>query len=274
MGNKIMSYEMKIHDILVGAAAEAGFAYANRGVKCEEVAKELAKRGVKGNKGEPVSKGCISHWMSGRREPGFDELAALCDMFGVYALMPMRGGNWIRVHPEDGATKELREAVAERDAIIDDLKARVAELEAALAEKQVPSKENEMGGEKVNAIAAEQAPRGDKEMGAKEWANPNPKKYSVGMLCQVLAALGGEYQGNNAGLQQKITALDNDGNRKPISNGAFYRLIEQAEERGLIKVDREITYKKDENGNQIGKGKIGDKLITLLPNLNDKLGDE
>ncbi|CCP97017.1 FIG00639312: hypothetical protein [Escherichia coli O10:K5(L):H4 str. ATCC 23506] len=123
-------------------------------------------------------------------------------------------------------------------------------------------------------VAAEQAPSSNNEMGAKEWVNPNPKKYSVGMLCQVLAALGGEYLGNNAGLQQKITALDNDGNRKPISNGAFYRLIEQAEKRGLIEVNREITYKKDENGKQIGKGKIGDKLITLLPNWKDKLGDE
>lgn len=273
MGDEIMSYEMKINDILVGAAAEAGFAGVNRGVKCEEVAKELAKRGVKGNKGEPVSKGCISHWMSGRREPGFDELAELCDMFGIYALMPMRGGNWIRVQPEDGATKELREAVAERDVVIDELKARIAELEAALAEKQVPAEAEEMGDEKVN-VAAEQAPNDNKEMGAKEWVNPNPKKYSVGMLCQVLAALGGEYLGNNAGLQQKITAMDNDGNRKPISNGAFYRLIEQAKERGLIKVDQEITHKKDENGNQIGKGKKGDKLITLLPNWKDKLGDE
>lgn len=131
----------------------------------------------------------------------------------------------------------------------------------------------ETGDKQVNA-AAEQAPNDKKEMGAKEWVNPNPKKYSVGMLCQVLAAMGGEYRGNNAGLQQKITALDNDGNRKPISNGAFYRLVEQAKERGLIKVDQEITHKKDENGNQIGKGKIGDKLITLLPNWKEKLGDE
>lgn len=249
-----MSYEIKVCDILKGAAMEGQYKGAQRGAKCEEIANELTRRGVKNNKGEPVTKGGVSHWLEGRREPNFDTLAELCDMFGVYALMPMRGGNWIRVHPEDGATKELREAVAERDAIIDDLKARVAELEAALAEKQAP------------AIAV--------EMGAKEWVNPNPKKYSVGMLCQVLAALGGEYLGNNAGLQQKITALDNDGNRKPISNGAFYRLIEQAKERGLIKVDQEITHKKDENGNQIGKGKKGDKLITLLPNWMDKLGDE
>ena len=64
------------------------------------------------------------------------------------------------------------------------------------------------------------------------------------------------------------------GNRKPISNGAFYRLIEQAKERGLIKVDQEITHKKDENGNQIGKGKKGDKLITLLPNWEYNLGDK
>ncbi|KUT79675.1 hypothetical protein AWF07_01810 [Escherichia coli] len=63
-------------------------------------------------------------------------------------------------------------------------------------------------------------------------------------------------------------------NRKPISNGAFYRLIEQAKERGLIKVDQEITHKKDENGNQIGKGKKGDKLITLLPNWEYNLGDK
>lgn len=249
-----MSYEIKVCDILKGAAMEGEYKGDYRGAKCEEIAEELTRRGIRNSKGEPISKGGVSHWLEGRREPNFDTLAELCDMFGVYALMPIRGGNWIRVHPEDGATKELREAVAERDAIIDDLKARVAELETVLEEKQAP------------AITF--------EMGAKEWVNPNPKKYSVGMLCQVLAALGGEYLGNNAGLQQKITALDNDGNRKPISNGAFYRLIEQAKERGLIKVDQEITHKKDENGNQIGKGKKGDKLITLLPNWMDKLGDE
>ncbi|CAM6306711.1 TPA: protein YffS [Escherichia coli] len=268
-----MSYEIKVCDILKGAAMEGEYRGAQRGAKCEEIANELTRRGIRNSKGEEITRGGVSHWLEGRREPNFDTLAELCDMFGIYALMPMRGGNWIRVHPEDGATKELREAVAERDAIIDDLKARVAELEAALAEKQVPAKPEEMGGEIVNA-AAEPAPNDKNEMGAKEWINPNPKKYSVGMLCQVLAALGGEYLGNNAGLQQKITAMDNDGNRKPISNGAFYRLIEQAKERGLIKVDQEITHKKDENGNQIGKGKKGDKLITLLPNWTDKLGDE
>ncbi|MCV5349444.1 hypothetical protein OFM93_30695, partial [Escherichia coli] len=48
----------------------------------------------------------------------------------------------------------------------------------------------------------------------------------------------------------------------------------QAKERGLIKVDQEITHKKDENGNQIGKGKKGDKLITLLPNWEYNLGDK
>ncbi|SQE43233.1 Uncharacterised protein [Escherichia coli] len=250
----MMDYEIKVCDILKGAAMEGKYKGAQRGAKCEEIANELTRRGVKNNKGEPITKGGVSHWLEGRREPNFDTLAELCDMFGVYALMPMRGGNWIRVHPEDGAMKELRESVAERDAIIDDLKARVAELEAALAEKKVP------------AITV--------EMGVKEWVNPNPKKYSVGMLCQVLAALGGEYLGNNAGLQQKITAMDNDGDRKPISNGAFYRLIEQAKERGLIKVDQEITHKKDENGNQIGKGKKGDKLITLLPNWEYNLGDK
>ncbi|MEH5079094.1 protein YffS [Escherichia coli] len=269
-----MSYEIKVCDILKGAAMEGKYKGAQRGAKCEEIANELTRRGVKNNKGEPITKGGVSHWLEGRREPNFDTLAELCDMFGVYALMPMRGGNWIRAHPEDGAMKELREAVAERDAIIDDLKARVAELEAALAEKQVLAITVEMGDEKVNMVAAEQTPNYDKKMGVKEWVNPNPKKYSVGMLCQVLAALGGEYLGNNAGLQQKITAMDNDGNRKPISNGAFYRLIEQAKERGLIKVDQEITHKKDENGNQIGKGKKGDKLITLLPNWEYNLGDK
>ncbi|AWJ49889.1 protein YffS [Escherichia coli] len=269
-----MSYEIKICDILKGAAMKCQYKGAQRGVKCEEIANELTRRGVKNNKGEPVTKGGVSHWLEGRREPNFDTLAELCDMFGVHALMPMRGGKWIRVYPEDGATNELREAVAKRDVIIDDLKARIAELEVALAEKQVPAEAGEMGGEKVNAVVAEQAPNDKKEMGAKEWVNPNPKKYSVGMLCQVLAALGGEYLGNNAGLQQKITALDNDGNRKPISNGAFYRLVEQAKERGLIKVDQEITHKKDENGNQIGKGKKGDKMINLLPNWKDKLGDK
>ncbi|EFM9812084.1 hypothetical protein ABXQ78_000193 [Escherichia coli] len=249
-----MSYEIKVCDILKGAAMEGEYRGDCRGAKCEEIAEELTRRGIRNSKGEPISRGGVSHWLEGRREPNFDTLAELCAMFDVYALMPMRGGNWIRLYPGDGATKELREAVAERDAIIDDLKARVAELEAALAEKQVPVIENKMG--------------------TKKWVNPNPKKYSADMLCQVLVALGGEYLGNNAGLQQKITALDNDGNRKPISNGAFYRLVEQAEKRGLIKIDREITYKKDENGNQIGKGKIGDKLITLLPNWKDKLGDE
>ncbi|MBS8494923.1 hypothetical protein KEQ53_10455 [Escherichia coli] len=249
-----MSYEIKICDILKGAAMEGQYKGAQRGAKCEEIANELTRRGVKNNKGEVITKGGVSHWLEGRREPNFDTLAELCDMFGVYALMPMRGGKWIRVHPEDRGEMELREAVAERDAIIDDLKARIAELEAALANKQIPAEAEEMG--------------------AKEWVNPNPKKYSVGMLCQVLAAMGGEYLGNNAGLQQKITVLDNDGNRKPISNGAFYRLIEQAKGRGLISVEQEIKHKKDENGNQIGKGKKGDKLITLLPNWIDKLGDE
>lgn len=249
-----MSYEIKVCDILKGAAMESEYKGAQRGAKCEEIANELTRRGVKNNKGGPITKGGVSHWLNGRREPNFDTLAELCDMLGVYALMPMPGGNWIRVHPEDGTMKELREAVAKRDVIINELKARIAELEAAQEEKPVPVEADEMGD--------------------KEWVNPNPKKYSVGMLCQVLVALGGEYQGNNAGLQQKITALDNDGNRKPISNGAFYRLIEQAKERELIKVNQEITHKKDENGNQIGKGKRGDKLITLLPNWKDKLGDE
>lgn len=249
-----MSYEIKVCDILKGAAMEGKYKGAQRGAKCEEIANELTRRGVKNGKGESVTKGGVSHWLEGRREPNFETLAELCDMFGVYALMPMRGGNWIRVHPEDGAMKELREAVAKRDAVIDELKARIAELETALAEKQVPAEAEEMGD--------------------KEWVNPNPKKYSVGMLCRVLEALGGEYMGNNAGIQQKITALDNDGNRKAISNGAFYRLVEQAKERGLISVDQDIAYKKDENGNQIGKGKKGDKLITLLPNWMDKLGDE
>ncbi|MCV5348455.1 hypothetical protein OFM93_25525, partial [Escherichia coli] len=132
------------------------------------------------------------------REPNFETLAELCDMFGVYALMPMHGGNWIRVYPGDnGAEMELREAVAERDAIIDELKARIAELEAALAEKQVPAEAEEMGGEKAEEAAAKQAPNDKKEMGANEWVNPNPRKYSVEMLCQVLAAIGGEYMGNN-----------------------------------------------------------------------------
>lgn len=272
-----MSYEIKICNILKGAAMEGQYKGAQRGAKCEEIANELTRRGIKNNKGEPITKGGVSHWLEGRREPNFETLAELCEMFGIYALMPMRGGKWIRVYPEDGATKELREAVAERDAIIDDLKDRIAELEAALAEKQVPAEAEEMGGEKVNTAAEtaeKQLPAEAELVGAKEWVNPNPKKYSVGMLCHVLAALGGEYLGNNAGLQQKITALDNDGNRKPISNGAFYRLIEQAKERGLISVDQEIAYKKDENGNQIGKGKKGDKLINLLPNWMDKLGDE
>ncbi len=76
--------------------------------------------------------------------------------------MPMRGGKWIRVHPEDRGEMELREAVAERDAIIDDLKARIAELEAALANKQVPAEAEEMGGEKVEEVAAEQAPNDEK----------------------------------------------------------------------------------------------------------------
>ena len=270
-----MSHEIKICDILKGAAMEGQYKGAQRGAKCEEIANELTRRGVKNNKGEPVTKGGVSHWLEGRREPNFETLAELCDMFGVYALMPMHGGNWIRVYPGDnGAEMELREAVAERDAIIDELKARIAELEAALAEKQVPAEAEEMGGEKAEEVAAKQAPNDKKEMGANEWVNPNPRKYSVEMLCQVLAAIGGEYMGNNAGLQQKITALDNDGNRKAISNGAFYRLVEQAKERGLISVDQDIAYKKDENGNQIGKGKKGDKLITLLPNWMDKLGDE
>ncbi|HCJ8238023.1 TPA: hypothetical protein NV629_004309 [Escherichia coli] len=269
-----MSYEIKICDILKGAAMEGQYKGAQRGAKCEEIANELTRRGVKNNKGEDITKGGVSHWLEGRREPNFNTLAELCDMFGIYALRPMSGGNWIRIHPEDGAMKELREAVAERDVIIDGLKARIAELETALAEKQVPAEAEEMGGEKAEKVAAKQTPNNNKEMGANEWVNPNPRKYSVEMLCQVLDAIGGEYMGNNAGIQQKITALDNDGNRKAISNGAFYRLVEQAKERGLISVDQDIAYKKDENGNQIGKGKKGDKLINLLPNWMDKLGDE
>lgn len=170
-----MSYEIKICDILKGAAMEGQYKGAQRGAKCEEIANELTRRGVKNNKGEVITKGGVSHWLEGRREPNFDTLAELCDMFGVYALMPMRGGKWIRVHPEDRGEMELREAVAERDAIIDDLKARIAELEAALANKQVPAEAEEMGGEKVEEVAAEQAPNDEKEMGAKEWVNPNPK---------------------------------------------------------------------------------------------------
>ncbi|STL76716.1 Uncharacterised protein [Escherichia coli] len=112
-----------------------------------------------------------------------------------------------------------------------------------------------MGGEKAEEVAAKQAPNDKKEMGANEWVNPNPRKYSVEMLCQVLAAIGGEYMGNNAGLQQKITALDNDGNRKAISNGAFYRLVEQAKERGLISVDQDIAYKKDETATRSAKAR-------------------
>lgn len=170
-----MSYEIKICDILKGAAMEGQYKGAQRGAKCEEIANELTRRGVKNNKGEVITKGGVSHWLEGRREPNFDTLAELCDMFGVYALMPMRGGKWIRVHPEDRGEMELREAVAERDAIIDDLKARIAELEAALANKQVPAEAEEMGGEKVEEVAAEQAPNDEKEMGAKEWVNPSTK---------------------------------------------------------------------------------------------------
>lgn len=260
-----MSCEMKIHDILKGAAKAAGYA-GGRGIKCEEIAAALDRMGVKSKKGEPVTKGAVSHWMEGRREPDFNTLAALCDLFGIYALLPLANGNWIQASPH-GDDDVLRGVIIEREL-------RIGELERELEEIKRIASGNKMGDEKVNAVAAEQAPNDKKEMGTKEWINPNPKKYSVGMLCQVLAALGGEYLGNNAGLQQKITAMDNDGNRKPISNGAFYRLIEQAKERGLIKVDQEITHKKDENGNQIGKGKKGDKLITLLPNWEYNLGDK
>ncbi|MCV5427457.1 hypothetical protein OFM81_31835, partial [Escherichia coli] len=75
---------------------------------------------------------------------------------------------------------------------------RIGELERELEEIKRTASGNKMGDEKVNAVAAEEAPNDKKAMGTKEWINPNPKKYSVGMLCQVLAALGGEYLGNNA----------------------------------------------------------------------------
>lgn len=71
----------------------------------------------------------------------------------------------------------------------------------------------------------------------------------------VLAAIGGEYMGNNAGLQQKITALDNDGNRKAISNGAFYRLVEQAKERGLISVDQTSHTRKTKTATRSAKAR-------------------
>lgn len=194
-------------------------------------------------------------------------------MFGVYALMPMRGGKWIRVHPEDRGEMELREAVAERDAIIDDLKARIAELEAALANKQVPAEAEEMGGEKWKKWQQSKRPTMKKRWELRSGLT-RTRKIQRRHVVSGTGCNGRRIPGNNAGLQQKITVLDNDGNRKPISNGAFYRLIEQAKGRGLISVEQEIKHKKDENGNQIGKGKKGDKLITLLPNWIDKLGDE
>ena len=58
-----MSYEIKICDILKGAAMEGQYKGAQRGAKCEEIANELTRRGVKNNKGEPVTKGGVSHWL-------------------------------------------------------------------------------------------------------------------------------------------------------------------------------------------------------------------
>lgn len=45
-----MSYEIKICDILKGAAMEGQYKGAQRGAKCEEIANELTRRGVKNNK--------------------------------------------------------------------------------------------------------------------------------------------------------------------------------------------------------------------------------
>ena len=49
----MMSYEIKVCDILKGAAMEGKYKGAQRGAKCEEIANELTRRGVKNNKGEP-----------------------------------------------------------------------------------------------------------------------------------------------------------------------------------------------------------------------------
>lgn len=50
-----MSYEIKICDILKGAAMEGQYKGAQRGAKCEEIANELTRRGVKNNKGDRKS---------------------------------------------------------------------------------------------------------------------------------------------------------------------------------------------------------------------------
>lgn len=41
-----MSYEIKICDILKGAAMEGQYKGAQRGAKCEEIANELTRRGT------------------------------------------------------------------------------------------------------------------------------------------------------------------------------------------------------------------------------------
>ncbi|HEI2552986.1 TPA: hypothetical protein SI698_004178 [Escherichia coli] len=247
MGGEIMA----IHELLRTAAMNGEY-NGVRGVKIEELTAELNRRGVE------ASKGAVSHWFSGRREPDTNTLAILCQILGIKALIPFANGKWWAMEPGD------------QDNLVDALKERVGQLEAELANIQLTANQNQVGTQKqaVNPVPSDNA-----EVGTKEWVNPNPKIYSVGMLCQVLAAMGGSYAGNNAGLQEKITVLDDDGNRKMISNGAFYRLVQQAKQAGLIEVEQDVAYRKDELGNIIGRGKRGDKLITLVPNWQDMLGN-
>lgn len=54
-----MSYEIKICDILKGAAMEGQYKGAQRGAKCEEIANELTRRGVKNNKESLLQKAAL-----------------------------------------------------------------------------------------------------------------------------------------------------------------------------------------------------------------------
>lgn len=245
---------MAIHELL-RAAAMAGEYNGARGPKVEDISKELQKRGL------DVGRAAVSHWFNGTREPNLTVLAHLCDILGIKAIVPFANGKW-------GNGEWL---AMDQGELVDTLKERIGQLEAELASVLFTANQNQMGDRKH---PVKQVPSDNAEVGVKEWVNPNPKIYSVGMLCQVLAAMGGSYAGNNAGLQEKITVLDDDGNRKAISNGAFYRLVQQAKELGLIEVEQDVCYRKDEDGNVTGKGKRGDKLITLVPNWQELLGSE
>ncbi|EER7558092.1 hypothetical protein [Escherichia coli] len=250
MGDEIMA----IHELLRTVAMNGEYSGV-RGPKVEDISKELQKRGI------DVGRAAVTHWFNGTREPNLTVLAHLCDILGIKAIVPFANGKW-------GNGEWM---AVDQDNLVDTLKERVGQLEAELANIQLTANQNQVGTQKQ---AVNPVPSDNVEVGVKEWVNPNPKIYSVGMLCQVLAAMGGSYAGNNAGLQEKITVLDDDGNRKAISNGAFYRLVQQAKELGLIEVEQDVCYRKDEDGNVTGKGKRGDKLITLVPNWQELLGSE